>query len=481
MTLALAIVLLVLGTVIFHFASPWYLTPLASNWGTIDDTITITFWVTGIVFIAVNLFMAYAIIKYRYDKNRRAEYQPENKKLETWLTGITAVGVAAMLTPGLFVWGEFVTPPDDAWELEAVGAQWNWSYRLAGEDGEFGAVESRFVTDDNLFGMDDRDPAGQDDILVESPMVHIPINQPLKVNLRSKDVLHDFAVAQFRVKMDLVPGLVSYLWFTPTKLGRYEVLCEELCGIGHHTMRGWVVVDEQEDFDAWVAEQPTWAEMKALQPGDAARGQVAYVVCGTCHGPNGEGMQTMNGPKIAGQEAWYLRRQLNYFKNGTRGAHPEDTFGQQMAPMAQTLVNDQTREDVIAYIQTLPDVPPDHTVTGDAGRGARSYVVCGACHGQQGQGIRAVNAPRQAGMSDWYLVTQLNNFKNGVRGRHHLDMFGAQMGDMADILKSDQAVNDVVAYINTLPPVSIAQSSSEPPSTPTSLARNEAATTGGEE
>jgi cytochrome c oxidase subunit 2 len=144
-------------------------------------------------------------------------------------------------------------------------------------------------------------------------------------------------------------------------------------------------------------------------------------------------------------------------------------------------VNDQTREDVIDYIQTLPDVPPDHTVTGDAGRGARSYVVCGACHGQQGQGIRAVNAPRQAGMSDWYLVTQLNNFKNGVRGRHHLDMFGAQMGDMADILKSDQAVNDVVAYINTLPPVSIAQSSSEPPSTPTSLARNEAATTGGEE
>ena len=104
MILAIAIILLVLGTVVFHFVSPWYLTPLASNWSTIDDTITITFWVTGIVFVAVNLFMAYAVIKYRYDKNRRSEYQPENKKLETWLTGITAVGVAAMLAPGLFVW-----------------------------------------------------------------------------------------------------------------------------------------------------------------------------------------------------------------------------------------------------------------------------------------------------------------------------------------------------------------------------------------
>ena len=122
-------------------------------------------------------------------------------------------------------------------------------------------------------------------------------------------------------------------------------------------MRGWVVVDEQADYDAWLASQPTYAEIKAREPGDPARGQVAYAVCSTCHGQNGEGMPSMNGPKIAGQEDWYLRRQLDYYKNGVRGAHPDDTFGQQMAPMAQTLVNDQAREDVIAYIQTLPDEP----------------------------------------------------------------------------------------------------------------------------
>ncbi len=104
MVFAIALILLVIGSVLFHFISPWYLTPLASNWGTIDTTLDITFWVTGVVFVAINLFMAWCVIKFRYNKNRRSHYQPENKKLEIWLTVGTAIGVAAMLTPGLYVW-----------------------------------------------------------------------------------------------------------------------------------------------------------------------------------------------------------------------------------------------------------------------------------------------------------------------------------------------------------------------------------------
>ena len=151
--------------------------------------------------------MAYAIIKYRAKKGNKAVYDPENKKLETWLTILTSVGVAAMLTPGLFVWGEFVNVPDDAIEVEAVGQQWHWTYRYPGRDGEFGTVKSELITDDNPFGMVADDPSGQDDVLIYNPEVHIPLDVPIKFNLRSKDVLHDFAVAQFRVKMDLVcPG-----------------------------------------------------------------------------------------------------------------------------------------------------------------------------------------------------------------------------------------------------------------------------------
>ncbi|MBV1906607.1 MAG: c-type cytochrome [Pseudomonadales bacterium] len=422
---------------------------MASNWSAIDDTLDLTFVVTGAVFVIINLFMVYCVVKFKYNKNRRAAYEPENKKLEWWLTGITTVGVVAMLAPGLLVWAEFVTVPEDAVEVEAVGAQWHWSYRLPGADGKLGAVASRHVSDDNPFGMEPDDPAGQDDVLIANSEVHVLLDQPVKFLLRSKDVLHDFAVAQFRVKMDLVPGMVSYLWFTPTVVGDYEVLCEELCGIGHHTMRGMVVVDEQAEYDAWLAKQPTYAQIRARIPGDANAGKIAYTLCSSCHGIQGEGNVSLNAPKLAGQGAWYLRRQLNYYKTGARGTHVDDIFGRQMAPMAATLVDTVSVENVIAYIQTLPDTLPEHTVTGDLDNGKKIYTTCGACHGLSGAGIAQVNAPRAAGMSDWYLVTQLKNFRSGIRGSGKNDMYGIQMRLMAEML-DDNAINDVVAYMNTL-------------------------------
>tara|TARA_R110002096_G_scaffold110035_4_gene240463 strand:- start:2232 stop:3347 length:1116 start_codon:yes stop_codon:yes gene_type:complete len=263
MIFAIALILLVIGSVAFHFFSPWYLTPLASDWSTIDDTINITFWITGAVFVAVNLFMAWCVVKFRYKKNTRSHYQPENKKLELWLTGLTALGVAAMLAPGLYVWADFVNPPEDADILEVVGKQWQWSYRFPGDDGVLGTVDTRHTTAANPLGINPNDPNGQDDIIVATGDLHIPIDRPVKMLLRSQDVLHDFAVAEFRVKMDLVPGIVTYLWLTPTVLGTYDVLCEELCGIGHYKMRSQVVVDTQEGYSAWLKTHPTYAQTVA--------------------------------------------------------------------------------------------------------------------------------------------------------------------------------------------------------------------------
>jgi len=451
--MAVVLILLVVGTLLFHFLAPgagWTFTGLASNWSQIDDTINITLWVTGFVFVAVNLFMAYAVIKYRAREGSKATYDPENKKLETWLTVLTSVGVAAMLTPGLFVWGDFVKVPDDAHEIEAIGQQWHWTYRLPGRDGQFGNVKTELMSDDNPFGMDPEDPLGRDDVLVYSPEVHVPVNVPVKVNLRSKDVLHDFAVAQFRVKMDLVPGMETYLWFTPTETGYYEVLCEELCGIAHHTMRGAVVVDSQADFDAWVAAQPTWADSRNPTAGNAQVGAAQYQVCAACHGQQGEGMQALNAPKLAGQQDWYLRRQLNAYKTGKRGVHDDDVFGKQMAPMAMTLANDAAVDNVLAYIATLPDNPSPASIDGDVARGEKLFAVCAYCHGDNAQGVRAINAPRMAGMTDWYLVRQLKNFRAGVRGSHPQDFYGMQMSFMGRNLQTDDQINDVIAYINTL-------------------------------
>ncbi len=263
MVVALVLVMVAIGTVAFHFWSPWWWTPIASNWGYIDDTIMITFWVTGVVFIAVSLFTAYCVIRYRYREGRRAEYEPENTKLEVWLTVLTSVGVVVMLTPGLFVWNQFITVPDEAAEVEVMGQQWQWSFRYPGRDGELGTTDIANVDGDNTFGLNPNDPNGQDDILIEGDDLHLPLDKPVKVLFRSLDVLHDFYVPEFRAKMDMIPGAVTYVWFTPIRTGTFDILCFELCGVGHYTMRGTVVVEEEADYQAWLQEQSTFAEVMA--------------------------------------------------------------------------------------------------------------------------------------------------------------------------------------------------------------------------
>ena len=454
MIIAVALVLLVVGSIAFHFLSPWWFTPIASNWQAIDLTIDITFWVTGAVFIAVNLFMAYAVVRYRNrgPDSERAQYEPENTKLEIWLTGLTAIGVAAMLAPGLWVWNDFVNVPEDAWEFEVIGEQWRWTFRLPGDDGKLGSSSSALVNIDNPLGVDPADPNGQDDLIVMSNVMHLPIDKPVKMLLRSKDVLHDFAVAEFRVKMDLVPGLVTYLWLTPTRTGTFDILCEELCGLGHFAMRGRVVVDTQEDYDAWRDGLMTFKEMSAIKAGDPLIGQATYPVCATCHGSQGEGIVALNSPKLSGQESWYLETQLRNFKNGVRGAHEDDVYGQQMAPMAAVLADEAAIRNIAAYISTLPEHSVDTSLSGDVERGQHLYQTCGTCHGVNGEGNYATNSPRLRGQEDWYVKRQLQNFIDGVRGVHREDLFGPQMRSMSRMLRTEKDIDDVVAYISTLEP-----------------------------
>jgi cytochrome c oxidase subunit 2 len=449
MFLAIALVFLVVGSVLFHYLSPWYFTPIASNWGTIDQTVTITFWVTGFVFVVVNLFMAYCVLRYRHRKGTQAHYEPENKKLEWTLILATTVGVAAMLAPGLFAWAKFVEVPKDAAVIEVVGRQWFFNYRFPGKDGVLGTVDARYVSDENPFGMNPDDPNGQDDILVASSELHLPMGKPVKLELRSIDVLHDFTVPQFRSKMNMVPGLVTYVWFTPTRTGDFDVFCEQLCGIAHFAMRGKVIVEEESAFNAWLASYPTYAQSKAQAPGDAVAGKALYGVCSACHGPEGQGNPALNAPKLSGQGGWYLKRQLKNFKNGLRGTEDRDVAGKTMAPMAATLADEAAIDNVVAYIKTLPDNPAPHTVNGNVKSGQDPYVTCAACHGADGKGNQATNAPRLEGMSDWYMLTQLKNFRQGIRGAHPKDLYGRQMASMAAMLVDEQETDNLLAYIDT--------------------------------
>ena len=168
-----------------------------------------------------------------------------------------------MLAPGLYVWHQYISVPKDATDVEVVGRQWQWSYRLPGKDGKLGKTDVQAISADNPLGLDPNDPAGQDDVIIDGEDLRLPIGKPIKVLLRSIDVLHDFYVPEFRAKMDMIPGVVTYYWLTPTRTGTFDVLCAELCGVGHSQMRGKVVVEEQDKNKAWLESQPTFAQLAA--------------------------------------------------------------------------------------------------------------------------------------------------------------------------------------------------------------------------
>ena len=143
--------------------------------------------------------------------------------------------------------------------------QWGWQYRLPGEDGKLGNTKVVNINDNNPFGIILEDPNGRDDILIQSDVIHLKNNKPVKILLRSVDVLHNWYVPQFRAKMDAVPGVITYYWFEPNKVGEYEVLCAEYCGVGHYAMRGTVFVKSEEDYDNWLNEQETFSDLIAKQ------------------------------------------------------------------------------------------------------------------------------------------------------------------------------------------------------------------------
>lgn len=173
-------------------------------------------------------------------------------------------------------------------------------------------------------------------------------------------------------------------------------------------------------------------------------------LCSACHGLGGEGIKDVAAPAIAGLPEWYIDGQVQKFQAGLRGLHPADLPGMRMRPMALSIKSDDDRKAIAKYVAALPQPKLENTVKGSLVRGEQLYQTCVACHGADGKGNQQVQAPRIAGASDWYLLTQLKNFKAGVRGADPAkDPMGASMRGMAMAL-DDQAMLDVVAYITRL-------------------------------
>lgn len=375
MVMAVSLIVIVVAALLFHIASPWWITPLASNWNQMDNTLAITLVVTGVFFIGINLFVAYAVWRYRHRDGSRAAYEPHNNKLERRLLIATTVAIMALLAPGLFVYAEYVQPPKEALVVEVLGQQWQWQFRFPGRDGKLGLTDVRHVNAGNPFGLDPDDPLGHDNILVSGEL-HLPLNKPVKVLLRSHDVLHDFYVPQFRARMNMVPGMVTSFWFTPTKPGRYEILCAQLCGVGHYNMRGHVVVEDDAAFQQWLGAQPTFASLMAKPGGGTAptagSGPEARLTqgkslaqskgCIACHtidgapgvGPTWKGLygktETMADGSTALVDEAYLKDDI---------LNPQARVVKGFSPiMPKIPLNDDELAAIVAYIQSLGSAPP---------------------------------------------------------------------------------------------------------------------------
>ena len=171
--------------------------------------------------------------------------------------------------------------------------------------------------------------------------------------------------------------------------------------------------------------------------------------CTTCHGSDGKGNEAIQAPRLAGMEAWYLKRQLENYRAGIRGMHIDDTAGIEMQPMAEKL-SDESIAAIIEWVGEWQDNPAEVTINGDTNKGQALYATCTACHGANAEGNEALAAPALAGQNDWYLVTQLNNYKDDYRGVHADDIYGAQMRATVGVLNDETDIQDVVSYINTL-------------------------------
>lgn len=171
--------------------------------------------------------------------------------------------------------------------------------------------------------------------------------------------------------------------------------------------------------------------------------------CTTCHGTDGRGNEGVQAPRLAGMEPWYLKRQLENYRDGIRGAHPDDIEGLAMQPMAAGLT-DESIQDIIEWVGGWNYVPAEHTISGDLDAGRALYQPCATCHGADAEGNEALGVPALAGQNDWYMVTQLRNFLAGYRGVHPQDVYGAQMRVMTAGLNGENDINNVVAYINSL-------------------------------
>jgi len=277
-----------LGDKILKFGSA------ASNHGLkIDQMMKYTLIITGIVFVITQVLLFWFSFKYREKEGRTAYYFPHSNKLELIWTSVPVITLSIMIAFGLVYWYQITGPaPENATEVEITGSQFKWEYRYAGKDKVLGKKHYTAIDEakGNSLGLIWDDAATHDDIVVSNPM-HLVVNKPVHLVINSKDVIHSVGLPHFRLKMDAVPGKPTTLWFIPIKITKdmiketgndnfaYEIACDQMCGSGHTSMRGEIIVETQEEYDQWLRSQKApYSDVviaKILERGKAKQDSIA--------------------------------------------------------------------------------------------------------------------------------------------------------------------------------------------------------------
>jgi cytochrome c oxidase subunit II len=254
--LALMLVLLAVGTVLlFVGQNTWWFPPnYSTHGGAIDAQFMRTLVVVGIAFVGAQVALGYAVFRFGRKGDARATYSHGSTRLEITWTLITAAIFIAIAVLGQKVWAQLHLnePPAGAVKVNVVGQQFQWNFHYPGADSEFGKTDPKFYDDSalNYVGLDPSDAKGRDD--VQATTLVIPVNRPVELTMRSKDVIHSLFIPHMRIKQDVVPGLAIRVHFTPTRAGRYEIPCAELCGNNHFNMKSFLLVLTEDEYSDMV-------------------------------------------------------------------------------------------------------------------------------------------------------------------------------------------------------------------------------------
>ena len=225
----------------------------------IDMIIYLVHILMAALFVGWAIFFIVVLFRFRARKNHKADYHGVKSHISQVIeVGVVVVEVILLVGFSIPFWSKYVaTYPQrkDTIEIRIVAEQFAWNIHYPGKDGKFGRTDVQFYDkQSNPLGLDPQDEAGKDDVVTLNQL-HLPVGHPALIHLTSRDVMHSFFLPIMRVKQDIIPGLSIPTWFIPTKTGKSEIACAQLCGLGHYRMKGFLTIDSQETFDAWYAEQ----------------------------------------------------------------------------------------------------------------------------------------------------------------------------------------------------------------------------------